>query len=694
MKKSGLAKYAEDPSTDLLCVCWAFDSGPVSAWIPSADEDFADALAASKEIDGGIYVGSTVPAELRTWIERHGEVHAWNAPFERLVLNGPAGARYGFPTLDIEQMHCSMASARVRGLPGALEDAADVLNTPVKKRISGKNSMRYLCKPRKDGTRPAIAEERERFLHLVPYCADDVRAERCVDEIVPPMSAEEREIWIMDQYMNDRGVRIDLESVENMEMMIAAYKQELDLRCRTLTGIKPSRSGPLAAWVRAHGYPQLENMQADTIRKVMLRGDAPAEVAEVLRLYSLYNMKSIMKYPVMPKAACADGRVRHMFMFYGAATGRWSSTIIQLHNLARPFIKDPETAIEIARSWDLAWLREMYPGVEPMKIFATCVRGMLIASPGRELSFPDFAGVEARYNAWMGNETWKLAAYRDYDAGSGPNLYCVVYGQCFRVDPNSPEGIAGKPIGKVLDLSMGYEGGVGAFVKMAAGYNIDLSAMAESTYPTLPADVVEESMDAYRYAEEQGRLYDLPQKIWVTCEGLKRLWRRAHPGVVALWADLKDKAIKAVQNPGVVYKIPSGRVMFKVEDRWLVMRLPSGRKVYYYRPEVKSDSKGNVTLYYYGINTQTRQWGRTSTYGGKVCENETQAGCRDLLARAKLRLFHRATLIGSVHDEPILEARIGAVSDEEIEGLMCGGQTWDEGLPLAVEIHRGLRYRK
>lgn len=706
LKKAGMAKYAEDSSTDILCFCYKLDD-VTHAWIPSASESFIPKFIAfcksqGFEVRGDVHVGPTVPADLYRHLSRGGEFHAWNAAFERSVLNGPAGRRYDFPKLEIKQMRCSMAKARVRGLPGALQDAADAVRAKVRKRISGQNAMRYLCKPRKDGSRPTIEEEEQRFLELVLYCIFDVDSEEAVDLVVPDMSDAEQEVYEIDQAMNDHGVLTDLQLVDNMEILIAQYKKELEKRCREMTGIKPSRAGPLAAWIRDHGFPGLENLQADTVRKVLLRADVPEDVKTVLKIYGTYNAKAVMKYAAIRKAACADSRIRHMFMFYGAGTGRWSSTIVQLQNLARPSIDDPETAIEASHQWDLDWIRLLYPGVDPMKVFGTCVRGALMAPEGKELVFPDFAGVEARWNAWMFDEKWKLSAYKAYDAGIGANLYCVVYGQCFGVDPESPEGLAGKQQGKVLDLSMGYEGGVGAFVKMAGTYRIDLRDMAEKTYPTLPRDVLEESVDAYHYAAEQGRLYELPEKVWITAEGLKRLWRRAHPRITSGWKDLKAAAHKAVENPGVVYKIPNGRIMFKVEGDWLAMRLPSGRKLYYYKPEMHyprstpNNSNPQPVLYYMGMNTVTRKWGRTSTYGGKVCENETQAGCRDLLTRAKRRLIVRApgTLIGSVHDEPILETLPGQITDAEITEDMCDEQTWDEGLPLAVEIHRGKRYRK
>jgi DNA polymerase len=692
LKKTGLAKYAEHDSTDVNCACWALGDGPVSAWIPEGDDAFAEDLRKMNEIDGEIFVGHDVPLPLAQFIMQRdvGGLAAWNAAFERSVLNGPAGRRYSFPIIEIKQTFCSMGNARVHGLPGALEDAANAINARHKKRIAGVNDMRYLAKPRKNGSRPTLVEERERFLRLVGYCADDVRAERAVDDIVPPMSEAELAVYWLDQEMNDRGWKVDLEAVDSMEILIADYKRELLRLCLEKTGIKPSQHAQLAQWIRAHGFPELENLQADTVRKALLL-NIPNEVKEVLKIYSTYGMKAVAKYPAMRLAVGAGNRLRHLFMFYGASTGRWSSVIVQLQNLFRPVIKDPETAILAAHTWDLGYLRGLFKGVDPMKVIASCVRSCLIADEGKELVFPDYAGVEARWNAWMFGEEWKLKVFRDYDAGIGPNNYAVVYARSFGVPVETvKKDTIEYLLGKCMDLYLGYEGGVAAFIKGCATYRVDMKRLL-AAYDTLPADVVLEAQEAWAYACETGRTYDLDEKLWVTCEGLKRLWRRAHPKIVLGWKQLREASLNAVANPGEIRAVANKRLMFKVEGKYLLLRLPSGRKLWYYSPEIRDE-----TLYYRGMDTVKRIWGRTSTYGGKLCENETQAGCRDILVAAKFK-FRAAghALIGSVHDQPILETPIGSLSDEDIRRMMCAeAPSWATGLPLAVEIQRGLRFRK
>lgn len=687
LKSAGLYRYAEHVSTDLLCACWAFDDGPVSAWIPEADKGFKDALLDLGAFVGGvIYTGPFVPTELRQHIESGGEIDAWNASFERNVLNGSAGHRYNFPKISVEQTRCSMARARACSLPGKLEDSADVLETPVRKNTAGLNAMRYLCKPRKDGTRPQLVQERERFLQLLPYCRDDVLAERGVDAELPELSPKEQRVYHMDQRINDRGVRVDLEAVQDIEILIDKYKEQMYARCKEITGISPTVPGKLADWIRTTGgYPSLENLQAETVRQVVARSDVPEVVKTVLRLFSTYNMKAVAKFPAMRKAACKDGRLRGMFGYHAAGTGRWAAYIVQLHNMYRGVPElDADQAILACAGWDLDYIRMLYPGIDPMKIFASCIRGMLIPAEGKELVFPDLVGVEAREVAWVFGEQWKLDAW-----ARGEDTYVLAYLRSFGLPAGTQITKRQRLIGKVLELSMQYEGGVGAFIKMARNYGIDMTDLVLA-WPALPEAIRIEAQENFDYATEQGRIYGLDKDVWLACEGLKLAWRKAHPKVVAGWKQLKVAAHLAVANPGEVHKVAGGKIMFKMEKRFLIMRLPSGRRVYYYKPELRSD-----TLYYQGVDTETRQWQTTSTYGGKLCENQAQGACRDLLVDGMLN-FEEAghDIVGHVHDEPILETPIGALTDGFLNLMMCDPEPWAAGFPVEIEIHRGQRYKK
>jgi len=323
-----------------------------------------------------------------------------------------------------------------------------------------------------------------------------------------------------------------------------------------------------------------------------------------------------------------------------------------------------------------------------MRVFASCVRGALVPAEGKVLQSFDFAGIESRVNAWLFNEEWKLKAFREYDAGTGPDLYCVTYGRAFRVDPRTiGKSDPRRQSGKVHDLAFGYEGGVSALMEWAKLYGMDLEEMALQARQVLSEDIVESAEWMWeRFGADTG----LPHDVYIGCDGVKQLWRGLHPRIKQGWKDLKEAAAMAVQNPGVVHRLSAGRLAFKVEGDWLYMRLPSGRKVAYFKPEYDNE---NVS--YMGVDTKTRRWMRTKTYGGKLCENAVQATARDLLVEAMFNLEAAGyPTIGTVHDEILSEIEPGFGSLDEAREIMCRLPAWAAGLPVAAEGWRGKRYRK
>lgn len=691
LKREGLYRYAANPSTDLLVVCYAFDDGPVLTWIPHETGDLPAPLkhAIRATFPTSYRLGATCPDDLADHIRSGGQVRAHNAAFERQVLNGPAGQRLGIPKLSIEQMVCTMAKCAAHGLPHALENAAKALGTHPKDDL-GAYAMRYCCKRRADGTRPTPHDEPERFLKLYAYCVDDVLAERAIDQAVPDLSPNEQKVWELDQRMNDRGWKVDMESVGNAQYLVGCLKAELAAECKCITGIGITQTGKLADWCREQGYSKLTDLQVGTVNEALKDDACPPHVKKVLSLFSTHNMKAVTKLDAVVKAAGDDGRLRGMFQYWGANTGRWSSKIVQLQNLYRPVIDDPEIAVEAFRTRNVEWLKALYTPPGSMKTIASTIRSMLVAADGHDLLFLDYAAIEARVNAWLWDEQWKLEAYRAYDAGTGPDLYKLAYAKSFRI-PVDEVTKAQRQIGKVMELALGYGGGASAFATMAKTYQLDLVEVAKSAYDVLPPDVREEAEGGWRWAQENGRTAGLDERTYVVCDALKRLWRAAHPGIVAGWNALQESAVEAIRNPGEAFAVPNKRIMFRVDGQWLYMRLPSGRKLAYFRPRVDDDG----TIGYMGVDTYTRQWCRTHTYAGKIDENADQAISRDLLASAKMRLERASYLpVGSVHDEPIMEIPEGFGSYDEAARIMCDSPKWAAGLPVAVEGHRAKRYRK
>jgi DNA polymerase len=697
LKASGVYKYAEDPSTEIMCAAFAQGDGPVDIWIPAEElpkammEDLILRLAPSRT-GMKIYVQPTTPEVVVDHIKSGGEVRAHNAQFERTVLNGVAGKKVGFPKIEINQVVCTAAKMAAHGLPRSLGEASKALGSFLKDDV-GRTNMLALSKPRSGKIERWLPSNAPaRFVQLYAYCIDDVKAERGIDHIVPDLSASELNTYRLDQTINDRGVGVDLPSVNDVQWLVDKYKGELSLLCVNLTGVEPTKREKIATWVRDNGFAQLADMQAETVKELIAREDVPDNVKQVLKLYSTYGMKAVTKYEAIRKAVCADGRLHGMFLYYGAGTGRWSSLIVQLQNLFRPVIENPDAAIDLFWLRDLPLVREEYPKTDPMKVFASCIRGMLVPKEDHDLMFLDFAGIESRVNAWLWGERWKLQAFRDYDAGTGPDQYIIAVADCFGLDPSLiNKKDKRRQWGKAIDLFGGYEGGSGAFVTMADTYGVDLDELRDAIYPTLTREEMESASWMW---EKFGRHGELAHDTYFAIEAVKQRWRNKHPKTKAGWKELKEASIEAVLHPGKVYKVAGGKILFSYRDQWLYMKLPSGRRLAYFRPSVDRDGESE-TLRYWGVDTKTRRYMKTASYGGKLCENAVQAISRDLLVHAMFGLEANGyPLVGSVHDEAIMEVLKNYGSIEHASAIMCSTPAWAAGLPVAVEGHRAQRYRK
>jgi DNA polymerase len=326
-----------------------------------------------------------------------------------------------------------------------------------------------------------------------------------------------------------------------------------------------------------------------------------------------------------------------------------------------------------------------------MRLCANAVRGCIVAPPGRKLVIADLANIEGRGLAYLAGEQWKLGAFAAYDAGIGPDLYCAAYGRSFNVDPAGVKGQE-RQIGKVMELALGYEGGVAAFLTFAAVYNMDLAKLADAVHRTADKRALASAYGMHEWATKKGLVKAaMSQSVYVACEVLKQAWREAHPATTALWALAKEQVTNAVRNPGVTFDIGES-LKARVDGNWLRMRLPSGRYLCYLQPKV-SDS-GEIT--YMGVNQYTRQWGRIKTYGGKLIENATQAFARDVMAANMPAIDEAGYEIGlTVHDEVLTETPdLPEYSVERLCEMLAAAPTWAPGIPLAAAGFETYRYRK
>lgn len=318
LKDQGLDNYAKHPSTDVHCMAYAFDDGPVKLWAPGCSM-LPDAVSA-----------------FNRYVAEGGLVYAHNASFELAIWNYITVPRYGWPILRPEQVRCTMVMCYAMGLPGALENAAPALGITERKDAAGKRTMMLLAKPKADGTFWTPDTAPEKFAHLYDYCKQDVEVERALHHRLMELSPSEQNLWTLDQAINNRGVRIDLPSIEKAIKLVDAEKARLNARMLRVTqGVVGSCTEVqlLAKWVKLQGVNVTGLAKAAVLDA--LSGDLPANVREALELRKEAAKSSTAKLIAMKERASSDGRVRGIHQFHGANTGRWAGRGIQLQNTPR-----------------------------------------------------------------------------------------------------------------------------------------------------------------------------------------------------------------------------------------------------------------------------------------------------------------------------------------------------------------------
>lgn len=618
--------------------------------------------------------------------------------FDRVVLQFAEGI-----SLPHNRVHDTMVQAYTHGLPGKLDTLCDIfkLDEDIAKRKDGKRLIQLFCKPRpknhklRRATRDTHPDEWESF---IDYGAGDILSMRELHKLMPMWNLNndvERELWYLDQRINDRGFAVDVELARAALAAVEIEKEKLNERMNDTTGGlvgAATQRQVLLDFVNEDLGQNLDNMQGATLDRILDNPDTDPYLRDLLKIRRAVGGTSTKKFDTLLNAMNSDGRLRGCLQFAGAGrTCRWSGRTFQPQNLPRPDL--PEAEIEEG-------IEKLVTGradeIEDVIRLATCaIRGAIVSAPKKKLVVSDLSNIEGRMAAWLANEEWKLQAFRDFDDGTGHDLYVRAYAAAFDVDPEvvidnkkNGDGVM-RQIGKVMELMLQYEGGVGAFLTGADTYNIDLTDLAERAYHLIPDDVRSEARKAWGWAVKEKRTHGLKEKVFVVCDSLKRMWRRKHPEIQSYWRDLIDAAISAVQCPGNVFE--ARRLKFYCKGAWLRMVLPSGRQVVYAQPLVK-DGK----LYYFGVNQKIRKWMKESTYGGKLFENACQAASRDVMG-ANMPSIEEADygIILSVHDELITEAPDeDNFSAEGLSDLLATNPPWALELPLAAGGFEAYRYRK
>jgi DNA polymerase len=680
----GAHRYAEN--AEVLLWSFALDDAPVQVW----------------DVTSGARMPSALYDQLA---DERNEVWFHNMGMFDAVVLQHVGPSLGMPPVAMSRWRDTMVLAYMHSLPGALEKLGTVLGLAddMQKLKTGKDLVRLFCQPRpanqklRRATRETHPAE---WADFVRYAGGDIVAMRECLAKMPKWNGTEREwaLWHLDLCVNYRGVAIDTQLVE--AAITAADKAQAVLadQVQELTAGDVMRATQRDELLRhlclEHGV-QLPDLQADTLERRMQDPDLPPAVKDLLGIRLQASTTSVSKYKALAKSVSSDGRLRGTLQFRGAMrTGRWSGRIFQPQNLPRPALKQRDIELGI-ESVKLGCETLLYDNV--MELLSSAIRGALVAGPGKKLCIADLSNIEGRVVAWLAGESWKLQAFRDFDAGRGADLYAVAYAKAFAVTPESVmenkktgDGLQ-RQIGKVMELMLGYQGGVGAFITGAATYGIDLDDMAEKALPSVPYDVYLEAEQFWQWTKDQKRsTFGLEREVFTACDALKRLWRRAHPAIESLWTDLEDAVRAAIQQPGQVFQVR--RLKTRRVGSWLQLRLPSGRNLSYPMVRVEPDN----SISYMGQDQYTRQWKRLKTYGGKLVENVTQAVACDQLAEC-MPLIEAAgyPIVLSVHDELLTET---PDSDEfsaaQLAELMTSDLGWNDGLPLAAAGYETYRYRK
>ena len=629
----GAYNYAQDASTDVLCMSYAFDDEDVQTWVP----------------------GQPFPARVKN---HKGQIRAHNAAFERLIFWYVLQIDY-----DLEQFYCTATQARANCAPGNLEDAGRFAGAGMRKDHRGKQLIRLLCLPQGDGT---FREDAALMAEMVAYCEQDVRAMRALAATQRPLSDQELADYHVNERINDRGVLLDKPLAEAAVRYASAELTEIQDLVREITegAVQSVRSPKMREWVLERVGPEaikLATVYKDDVGKLSIDKtvranllvlaeenplEVPPEVAEVIQCADDLWASSVAKFSRAAKLAdTEDHRVRGAFVFAGgSATGRASSYGLQVHNFPRKCADDPALVRQ-------AMVRghQIVPtyGTRITDVLKQMLRPALTPSQGKRLVVADWASIEARVTPWASGEgDAKLELFR-----TGEDVYKVNAAATFKV-PVKDVTKDQRQIGKVQELACGFAGGVGAFAAMGRAYGL-----------ALPEHEAKRMVDG---------------------------WRKANPWSVRYWQSLEEGYHRAMRNVGKPFK--AGLVTYFYDGLHLWYELPSGRILCY--PFARFE-EGNVTYAKAAWKPaqDAKEWPRARLWKGLACENITQAIANDIL-RYSLRQLEPLGVVLTVHDEIVIETDDPERVAEEMERVMCTPPNWAGGLPLGAEVTLMDRYGK
>lgn len=618
----GVYKYVEAPDFTILLFAYSIDGGPVVC------VDFAT----GEKLPDDVFAALTDPDVIKT---------AFNAAFERICISVYF---FGGKLLDPKQWRCTMVLAARMGLPLSLGQCGEVLHLAEGKMTEGKALIRYFSVPGKNGKRHLPSDAPDKWDTFKKYNIRDVEVEQAIKKKVQrliPADFDE-ELYVADQEINDRGVKIDRTLADAAARFDDEYKAQLLAEAQQLTGMEnPNSPAQIKEYIKKTTGFTVETLNKgnlDTLDEKLIYWPKAQRVIAIRREMGKTSNK---KYEAMQKCVCKDGRIHGLLQFCGAArTGRWAGRLVQVQNLPQNHLVSLDFARSLVRQGDLDEFEMNYANVT--QVLSELIRTAFVAEPGKTFHVCDFSAIECRVIAWLASEDWVLDVFR-----TNGDIYCANASKMFKV-PVEKHGQNAqlRQKGKIATLALGYGGGVSA-----------LEAMGGS---------------------KLGLTEDEEREI-------VKLWRESNPRIVRMWAVIEKAAITAIKT-GESVTVYRNIVIGK---RWgmLTITLPSGRTICYPRAEVGTEYNDgwrgdHDIIEYEGLNQTTKKWGKVRTYGGKLTENIVQAVARDILGIVILRAkAANLNIVFHIHDEIIVEATPDQTL-ADVEALFSKPIDWCRDLPL------------
>ena len=513
----GLDIYSKDASTEVICMAYSIDGGPVKLWTPD----------------------TALPMfmfEDKTWFQ------GWNVMFEWHIMKYVLG-------LDIRLARCidTMAIAAANNVPQSLEEAAIFLGTADQKDPIGKRLIQKLCNPQKDGT---FNQDPVLLKQMYDYCMGDVRTEMAIGSVLRPLSNVEQAIWELTQRINLRGVPVDPNELHNAVLAVVRAQDALDNECVALTGFKPSERAKLLDWINkclvTIGQAKMADLTAETVSAMLVNTNLDSDIKRALELRQEGSQTSVAKYSKMGEIQ-DEGKIRNTLVYHGASTGRWASRGgLNLQNIARPTISDEEI--------DAAIPSVFMGGVGTMQQLSSLVRSAISAPRGKTFVDVDFSSIENRVGVWLAGQNDKVELFRkgldEYKVFASTSLYHVPYEDVTKDQ---------RQIAKSAVLGAMFGQGAKGLVKYAEGMGVKLSEVQAKN-----------AVDGYRSS------YSRVRDLWTSCENAA-IEAVSNPG--SPFRAYRHIVMKVAKD-ALWMKLPSGRLICWQRPQLELVTTPWGATKY------------------------------------------------------------------------------------------------------------------